>query len=198
MKCPKCGVELNRRKSSNYHFTESGLSNVYLGNIYLDYCPHHKEVMVPEISRMQELLAVIFVDVILNPQPLSGEDLRFLRQSNDLTQVELSQLLGVSPNTVARWERGKLCFDAATDLNIRRVILSQADKYILKLLKVRVRQLFSQTTAFSADFKKFRDAVKSDLKYRHPENAIETIPRPLMRKNNPFLVQEETLAPAFV
>jgi len=66
------------------------------------------------------------------------------------------------------------------------------------LLKVRVRQLFSQTTAFSADFKKFRDAVKSDLKYRHPENAIETIPRPLMRKNNPFLVQEETLAPAFV
>lgn len=162
------------------------------------YCPRHKEVIVPEIPKLQELLAVIFVDVILNPQPLGGADLRFLRQSNDLTQVELSQLLGVTPNTVARWERSELCFDAATDLNIRRVILSQADKYILKLLKVRVRQLFTQPTVFTADFKKFREASKSNLKYRDPEKAIGTIPRPLMRKNNPFLVQEEALAPAFV
>lgn len=197
MKCPECGLELSRRKAARYHFLESGLSSIYLSNIHINFCPRHKDIVVPEIPHMQVLFDVIFGDIILNPQLMRGEDIRYLRQAIDFTQVEFSKLLGVTPNTVARWEREELHPTVVMDLNIRRAVLTQAEKHILALVKKRVRQLSKEGIEFGADIKKFSMASKSNLNYLHPEKPLETIPKALKRKNNPLIVQEEAIAHAF-
>jgi DNA-binding transcriptional regulator YiaG len=37
-----------------------------------------------------------------------SSDIKNLRERLGMTQVEFARLLGVAPNTVARWERGEL------------------------------------------------------------------------------------------
>ena len=197
MKCPKCEVSLKRKRINNYHFLESGLSYVYLGYIFVDYCARHKNVVIPDIPKMQELLDVILVDIILNPQPLSGEDIRYLRQSTDMTQAGLAELLGVTANTIARWERDELSPSAPMDLTIKRAILPKADKNILSLLKRRVKQLIEQEVTFRSDLKDFSKASRNDLRYSYPARPMETVPQALKRSNNPLLVQEEAAAYAF-
>lgn len=39
---------------------------------------------------------------------MTPADLRFKRASLNLSQIKLGEVLGVSANTVARWERGEL------------------------------------------------------------------------------------------
>jgi transcriptional regulator with XRE-family HTH domain len=41
-------------------------------------------------------------------QAVEGKTLRRLRRASRLTQAELAKQLGVTPNTVARWERGEV------------------------------------------------------------------------------------------
>ena len=197
MKCPKCGNNLKKKKVLEYHFLESGLSYVYIGNIAISYCIQDKDIVIPEVPKLQELLDVIWVDIILNPQPLVGEDIRFLRQAIDLTQLEFAKLLGVTSNTMARWERGELRPTAAMDLTIRRAILPKADEHVLSLLKRRVKQLIQQKVKFRADLKEFSLASHNDLRYAYPERPMETLPTALKRSNNPLFVQEETAAYAF-
>jgi len=39
---------------------------------------------------------------------MTGEEVGALRKRLGLTQVELAELVGVAPNSVARWERGEM------------------------------------------------------------------------------------------
>ncbi len=47
-----------------------------------------------------------YTDCII--QPLKGRALRRLRKAAGLTQAALAERLGVTPNTVARWERDEV------------------------------------------------------------------------------------------
>lgn len=42
-----------------------------------------------------------------------GERIRFFRRERSLSQRELAQLLGVSPQAVSRWETDRACPDIA-------------------------------------------------------------------------------------
>jgi transcriptional regulator with XRE-family HTH domain len=39
---------------------------------------------------------------------MKGQELRVIRQRLKITQAHLAELIGVAPNTVARWERGEM------------------------------------------------------------------------------------------
>ena len=39
---------------------------------------------------------------------MTGEEVRAMRRRLGLTQIELAELVGVAPNSVARWERGEM------------------------------------------------------------------------------------------
>ena len=39
---------------------------------------------------------------------MNGKEIRIIRRRLKLTQVELAELIGVTSNTVARWERGEM------------------------------------------------------------------------------------------
>lgn len=97
-----------RRKGESdkqpYHYTESGLPDIYLFSGYeIEETPYGEAVSIKDAD---ELHAVIGMQLVTEKKILSGAELRFLRREMDATQAELGHLLGVSDQSVARWEKG--------------------------------------------------------------------------------------------
>lgn len=52
---------------------------------------------------------------------MEGNELKQKRENLALTQAELAEILGVKPNTVARWERGILSVPKTVELAMETV-----------------------------------------------------------------------------
>jgi transcriptional regulator with XRE-family HTH domain len=52
---------------------------------------------------------------------MEGDELRKKRTVLGLTQAELAEILGVKPNTIARWERGLLPVPRIAELAMQTV-----------------------------------------------------------------------------
>lgn len=50
---------------------------------------------------------------------MTPEEMKALRKSLDLTQVELAERLEVEPNTVARWEQGLVKISKVVELAVK-------------------------------------------------------------------------------
>src|SRR5690349_8978096 len=86
-----------------YHYTECGLSNIYLLNGFtLDEYDGEQYVSV---ENLDGLWKAIGLDIVTGRKLISGKEVRFLRGQMDLTQSELGALLRVDDQTVARWEK---------------------------------------------------------------------------------------------
>ena len=89
-----------------FHYKSSGLENVFLLNGY--------EVRELEGSRavaihdLEGLHRAIASQLVGKPAPLTGKELRFLRVEMDFSQKALGQLLGVTDQAVAKWEKGQI------------------------------------------------------------------------------------------
>jgi len=88
-----------------FHYKSCGLENVFLLNGY--------EVRELEGSRavaihdLQGLHRAIASQLVEKPAPLTGKELRFLRVEMNFSQKALGQLLGVTDQAVAKWEKGQ-------------------------------------------------------------------------------------------
>lgn len=88
-----------------YHYKECGLDNIYLVNgvTYVEtprgasVCIHDREGLHRSIGMM----------LISDKQNLTGKEFRFLRHELNQTQADLASFLGVSVQSVARWEKGR-------------------------------------------------------------------------------------------
>jgi putative transcriptional regulator len=91
--------------ADKYHYTESGLDNVWLlnGFEFVDH-PGGKQVRITEIKELHGLIGEILAD---KKGDLTGKEIRFFRQEMLMTQGLLAKLLGVTEQTVHRWETGK-------------------------------------------------------------------------------------------
>jgi len=85
-----------------YHYTESGLTNVWLINGYTIRKTRHGEgVSIHDIEGLHRALA----RALANKARLTGTEVRFLRKEMLLSQRGLGELLGVTEQSVALWER---------------------------------------------------------------------------------------------
>ena len=85
-----------------YHYTESGLTNVWLANGYTVRKTKYGEgVSIQDSDGLHRALA----RVLSNKARLTGTEVRFLRKELGLSQRGLGELLGVSDQAVALWER---------------------------------------------------------------------------------------------
>jgi len=87
-----------------YHYTESGLRNVWLVNGYT----LHDTRFGPAVSfhDVDGLTAAICATLTKKPGPLTGAELRVLRNSGlMLSQPALGKLMGADGQSVARWEK---------------------------------------------------------------------------------------------
>lgn len=89
-----------------YHYTESGLQNVWLQNGYKKHRTPYGEGVA--IQNVEGLHKAIGKTIACRPH-LTGAQLRFLRKEMNLSQGALAQLVGSSEQNVSLWERrGKM------------------------------------------------------------------------------------------
>lgn len=88
-----------------YHYTGSGLSNVWLVNGYRErQTPYGLSVA---ITNLEGLHRAISLEIVSQPSgPLPGEQVRFLRHEMDLSQRALAELLDAKEITIRKWEAG--------------------------------------------------------------------------------------------
>lgn len=85
--------------SEHYHYTECGLNDVYLvdGVNVVD-----GQMTIHDIDGLHRAIGQWLVT---NKKSLSGAEMRFLRHELELSQASLSRLLGVTEQSVLRWEK---------------------------------------------------------------------------------------------
>ena len=89
-------------KDKGYHYTESGLTNVWLVNGYTTRKTNYGEgVSIHDVDGLHRALA----RALANNPHLTGAEVRFLRKEMGLSQRSLGELLGVTDQAVALWER---------------------------------------------------------------------------------------------
>lgn len=91
--------------TTHYHYTESGLDNVFLatGFEYVNL-PSGRHVRIKDIEGLHVAIGKALINQKKN---LTGREIRFLRQEMLLSQANLAKLLEVNEQTVHRWETAK-------------------------------------------------------------------------------------------
>jgi transcriptional regulator with XRE-family HTH domain len=129
--CHASRVEKWATDAQPYHFTESGLRNVYLLGIRYFVCECGNTVA--EIPALKPLMRLIAFDLVTGKKSLSGDEARFLRKRLDKKASEFARELGIEPEHLSRLENGKLPIAEPLDKLIRLVYALSAND--LELLR---------------------------------------------------------------
>jgi DNA-binding transcriptional regulator YiaG len=92
------------RNAEPLHYKVSGLDNIYLLNGFTVEVDEDGD-RYTTITDMDGLHRAIALHIVLERKAPSGKELRFLREELHMSQAELAGLLGVSDQSVARWEK---------------------------------------------------------------------------------------------
>lgn len=85
-----------------YHYTDSGLNNIYLLNGFeVVDTPYGKATSVEDVEGLHKLIG----SHLCMKQKLTGEEFRFLRKEMGLSQSGLGKILGVTDQALAKWEK---------------------------------------------------------------------------------------------
>ncbi|CNL48611.1 helix-turn-helix domain-containing protein [Yersinia aleksiciae] len=109
-----------------YHYTESGLTTVWLANGY------HRDVIdgehftsIDDVDGLHRLIGKILVN---RCSPLVADEIRFIRIEMNMSQKSLATLLGVDVQTVARWEKGQSNLPRTADVALRALYVESIDE----------------------------------------------------------------------
>lgn len=117
---------MNKVQDSSFHYTDCGLSKVYLKGIVTHKCTDkdcgEEEITIPNMEELHQLLAEKIASQVNKLQP---EEIRFLRTHLGFSGVDFAETIGVSPETVSRWEKGTVNMKEASERFLRVLILSK-------------------------------------------------------------------------
>ena len=86
-----------------YHYTESGLDNVWLeGGVTFYDTPHGKGVSIRDTEGLHKAIGQWLIST---PKPLCGAELRFIRLEMELTQKHLAAVVGTTEQSLRLWEK---------------------------------------------------------------------------------------------
>lgn len=104
-----------------YHYTESGLSNVYLVNGFeIENIEGEEYTSIDDMDGLHLAISNVIVD---SNKPLTGEEFKFLRVEMNLSQKALGVKFGVSEQTIARWEKDKCDLPRTSDAALRSLYM---------------------------------------------------------------------------
>lgn len=107
--CTRCGAVMVGKKATEkdaYHYTFSGLNNVYLRGITVYRCPVCADVR-PSIPRIDDLHRAIAEALARKPGRLKGSEIRFLRKNLGIPARKIARILGLAAETYSRVENEK-------------------------------------------------------------------------------------------
>ncbi|MGZ3218574.1 helix-turn-helix domain-containing protein [Paracoccus sp. T5] len=110
---------------STYHYTESGLANVYIEGLVPFKDDDGDEVI--HIPAINELHHAIAQGIVCHDKGMSPAELRFLRTEMGLTQTELAQMVHRDKQAVGRWERGEFPMDGVIETVVRRLAIERLE-----------------------------------------------------------------------
>ena len=126
---------------STYHYTECGLSNIYLQNGFqFIETSRGNAVSIKDAAGLHKAIGLFLVT---NKKDLTGEEVRFLRNEMLMSQLTLANLLGLSEQAIRRWENGKIDIPKPSESLIRllyREHIHNQDGKISNILK-KIAQL---------------------------------------------------------
>jgi len=138
--CWKCGKKLKIIKTKSYHYTESGLNNIYLHGILQYQCPNCGESGA-EIPHVKDLHLLIGRDTICKGEFLSGDEVHFLRKELGLKSKDMAETLSLEKETYSRWENGKQKVSATVDKYLRLIYILNASEKEGKVLHKNIRKM---------------------------------------------------------
>jgi putative zinc finger/helix-turn-helix YgiT family protein len=122
MKCQSCGKgELRSETVERYQYDECGLDNVVLICIPAKRCTACNALFVG-IPAMDQLHRVLASSVIAQKYALMPAQVRFLREYLGLLSKDFAKRMGVTPETVTRWESGKIKMGATAERLLRLLV----------------------------------------------------------------------------
>lgn len=145
MKCDICQGNIVTKTQQNYHYTECGLDNVYLKNVDVRICTSCKERTV-RIPRILELHATIGRAIAMQPCPLRGQDVRFLRKQLGYSAKEWATFLRTDASTLSRWENGQQDIGSQSDTLMRLLYFRIRDEHEGVLTNDRVADAAAAVT----------------------------------------------------
>ena len=88
-----------------YHYTESGLDNVFLIDGYtIHQTAYGDGVSIDDTDGLQKAIGRWLVS---QPTPINGAELRFIRLEMERTQRALASRLGTTEQTLRLWEKNR-------------------------------------------------------------------------------------------
>lgn len=120
-------LQLMKRDGKNpegepLHYTACGLDDVYLVNGFTRETVDGEQYTT--IENMDGLWKAIARHLVTKKKVLAPKEIRYLRTQMGLTQVELANLVRVSDQTVARWEKGETDIPGSADFMVRVLYLA--------------------------------------------------------------------------
>lgn len=134
-------------KREPLHYTWSGLEDIYLCSGYerVPADDGSDDIVIHELDGLHRAIGYYLVS---EKKTLGGNEVRFLRRQMDLTQADLGDLLRVTDQSVARWEKGEIPFKGPADLLLRAIYLGHISE------KVDVRELAKELRAIDSPSRK--------------------------------------------
>lgn len=121
MTCEECGQRMTVDTHAVRRYAFGGLPHVELHGVEVARCPScgTEDVGIPRIEQLHHVLAVHFIN---QTRMLAPTEVRFLRKKLGLSTVDFAQCMGVSRETVTRWETGANPIGPVADRLVRLLV----------------------------------------------------------------------------
>ena len=117
-----------------YHYTDSGLPNIYLVGVRQFQCECGEKAV--EIPAIKQLMSLIARDLTMKNASLTGLEVKFLRKQLGQKANDFAAHIKLQPETLSRIENGKQSAGDKTDMYIRiYYALESKDLVLMDALK---------------------------------------------------------------
>jgi DNA-binding transcriptional regulator YiaG len=98
-------IKGRERLADPFHYSASGLSNIYLLNgVTIENSSYGPIVRIENLNGLHRAIGLYIVE---KTEPITAAEFRFLRKQMELTQQELADIMKTSDQTIANYEKGK-------------------------------------------------------------------------------------------
>jgi putative zinc finger/helix-turn-helix YgiT family protein len=156
-------------RNATRRYTIGGLPHVELHGVHVTRCAgcDTEGIVIPRIGQLHRVLADAFVT---QRRMLAPVEIRFLRKHIGLSGAEFAQRMGVSRETVSRWETGAKTMGAVADRLLRLLVVTHeptegyaVDDFLKELEDEPAPRKLSAVPVWNSRDKGWTAAERSDL-----------------------------------
>ena len=120
-RCEECQHPLEVEPNAVRRYELGGLPHVELHGVRVTRCPGcgAEDIRIPRIAQLHQVLAEHFIH---QPRPLAPVEARFLRKHMGLSTADYARCMGVTRETVSRWETGAKPMGPQADRLLRLLV----------------------------------------------------------------------------